>query len=211
MAAPVRLVIATHNLGKIEEFADLLKGYDIEPVAGPDLGLAVPDETETSFAGNAALKAIAAARATGLAALADDSGLCVDALGGAPGVYTADWAETPGGRDFGLAMERVHDEIAASGAAAPWGAEFRCALALALPDGTCETAEGAVRGAIVWPPRGTLGHGYDPIFVPAGEALSFGEIDRWVKNRRSHRAAALKALEPALQHLVSRETPRAGG
>ncbi|MBM3613506.1 MAG: non-canonical purine NTP pyrophosphatase [Alphaproteobacteria bacterium] len=199
------LVIATHNLGKLEEFADLLMGYPFELVGAGALGLAVPEETEADFAGNAALKARAAARASGQVALADDSGLCIDALGGAPGVHSADWAETPAGRDFGVAIGRVEAGLRESGAARPWGAEFRCALALAWPDGRCVTAEGSVRGEIVLPGRGTEGHGYDPIFRAEGEAKGFGEIDRWVKNRQSHRARALAALEPVLRE-VSRET-----
>ena len=203
------LVIATHNAGKLEEFADLLKGYDFEIVGAGALGLGVPEETEADFVGNAALKALAAARASGCVALADDSGLCIDALGGAPGVRSADWAETPAGRDFGVAIGRVEAALRESGAPRPWAAAFRCALALAWPDGRCVTAEGTVRGEIVLPGRGSLGHGYDPIFRAEGEAKGFGEIDRWVKNRQSHRARALAEMEPVLRN-VSRETSAGG-
>lgn len=209
--APARpmIVIATHNAGKLEEFADLLEVYHLDIVGAAELGLAVPEETADDFTGNAVLKARAAAAASGQVALADDSGLCIDALGGAPGVRSADWAETPGGRDFGVAIGRVEKALRASGVAAPWGAAFHCALALAWPDGRCVTAEGRVRGEIVLPGRGSLGHGYDPIFRAEGQALGFGEIDRWVKNRQSHRARALAALAPALGD-VSRETSRGG-
>lgn len=190
-----RLVVATHNRGKLEEIAALLAPFGVAVTSNADHGLAEPDETEESFAGNAALKARAAARATGFPALADDSGLEVDALGGAPGVRSADWAETPGGgRDFGLAMERLHRALAASGAPEPWRARFRCALVLAWPDGHEETCEGRVEGRIIWPGRGMKGHGYDPVFVPEGGEQSFGEMDRWEKNRMSHRGTAFRRL-----------------
>ena len=189
-----RLVLATHNKGKVEEIAHLLQGRAIALVSAGDLGLPVPEETETSFSGNASLKAVASAKATGLPALADDSGLEVDALGGAPGVWTADWAEGPEGRDFDRAMARVYDEVCASGVSEPWTARFRCCLALAWPDGHVELFEGAVEGTLIWPPRGALGHGFDPMFVPAGHRITFGEMDRWEKNLMSHRADAFARL-----------------
>lgn len=194
-----RLLIATHNKGKLEEIAHLLAPYDIACVGAGEMGLAVPDETDESFAGNARLKALAGAKATGLPALADDSGLCVDALGGEPGVHTADWAETPLGRDFELAMQRVRRELEASGAPEPHHARFHCALVLATPDGRSEAFEGDVTGRIVWPLRGAQGHGYDPIFQPDGYDITFGEMDRWAKNHISHRAAAFRKLIAAIE------------
>ena len=189
-----RLVVATHNRGKLEEIAALLGPRGIVLTSNADHGLPEPAETEPDFAGNARIKAHAAARATGLPALADDSGLEVEALGGAPGVHTADWAETPDGRDFARAMRRVKDELDAIGAPEPRRARFCCTLALAWPDGHDEVFAGHVPGHLVWPGRGTQGHGYDPIFVPEGHALTFGEMDRWEKNRMSHRARAFAAL-----------------
>lgn len=191
-----RLVVATHNRGKLEEIGALLAPYGIGVSSNADHGLPEPEETEATFAGNARLKARAAARATGLPALADDSGLEVAALGGAPAVRTADWAETgtPEGRDFGMAMERVWRELVARGAAEPWRARFVCALAIAWPDGEEAVFEGEVPGRIVWPGRGTRGHGYDPVFQPEGHAETFGEMDRWEKNRMSHRGRAFAAL-----------------
>lgn len=191
-----RLVVATHNGGKLEEIAALLAPYGISVTSNADHGLPEPEETEESFAGNARLKARAAARATGLPALADDSGLEVAALGGAPGVRTADWAETgtAAGRDFGMAMERVWRDLVARGAPEPWGARFVCALAIAWPDGEEAVFEGRVEGRIVWPGRGTRGHGYDPVFQPEGRPETFGEMDRWEKNRMSHRGRAFAAL-----------------
>jgi XTP/dITP diphosphohydrolase len=189
-----RLVVATHNAGKQEEIAALLAPFGVAVTSNADHGLPEPEETETTFAGNAGIKARAAALATGLPALADDSGLEVDGLGGAPGVYTADWAETGSGRNFGFAMERVHRELVAAGAPEPWLARFRCALVLAWPDGHEEVFEGRAEGRIVWPGRGDRGHGYDPVFQPEGFAQTFGEMDRWEKNRMSHRGAAFKRL-----------------
>lgn len=186
------LVIATHNRGKLEEIADLLQSYPIKLLSAADLGLAEPEETEDSFAGNARLKAHAAAKASGFAALADDSGLCADALGGAPGVYTANWAETPKGRDFGVAMSKVWAELDKVQASSPRFAQFRCTLVLAWPDGTDRMFEGAMQGQLVWPPRGDLGHGFDPMFQPDGHALTCGEMDRWKKNRISHRGRAFE-------------------
>ena len=189
-----RLLVATHNRGKLEEIAALLAPYGVEVTGAADHALPEPDETETSFAGNARIKAHAAARATGLPALADDSGLEIDALGGAPGVHTADWAETGSGRDFVHAMTRAHDALLASGAPRPWTARFRCALVLAWPNGHDELFEGAIEGRITWPMRGEKGHGYDPIFVPDGHEETFAEMDRWEKNRMSHRGRAMEKL-----------------
>lgn len=188
------LVVATHNRGKLEEIAALLAPFGVAVTSNADHGLSEPEETEETFAGNAAIKARAAARATGLPALADDSGLEVDGLGGAPGVRTADWAETGSGRDFGVAMERVWRELVACDAPEPWTARFRCALVLCWPDGHEELFEGRAEGRIVWPGRGTQGHGYDPVFKPVGYAQTFGEMDRWEKNRMSHRGDAFAKL-----------------
>ena len=189
-----KLVIATHNKGKLEEIADLLSDYQVDIVSAGSLGLAEPVETETSFVGNARIKAHAASQATGLPALADDSGITVDGLGGAPGVYTADWAETPAGRDFGLAMERTWRELESANAPYPRRAQFRCTFVLAWPDGHDEVFEGSVSGQVIWPGRGAQGHGYDPIFLPDGYDVTFGEMDRWEKNRISHRADAFRKL-----------------
>jgi XTP/dITP diphosphohydrolase len=189
-----QLLVATHNKGKLEEISALLEPYSINVVGAADLNLPEPDETETTFVGNARIKAHAAAKATGLPALADDSGIEIEALGGAPGVYTADWAETPSGRDFVMAMERAHGELLASGAPEPWRAQFCCTLVLAWPDGHDEVFPGVMTGQIVWPMRGDQGHGYDPIFQPDGYTMTFGEMDRWEKNRISHRADAFRKL-----------------
>lgn len=192
-----RLVIATHNEGKRAEIADLLGPFGIEVTSAGQLGLPVPEETETSFAGNARIKARAAAAATGLVALADDSGLEIAALDGAPGVHTADWAETPQGRDFEHAMTRAWIELEERAAPEPRLARFVCALVLAWPDGHEEVFEGVIDGQIVWPMRGTLGHGYDPIFQPEGFDQTFAEMDRWEKNRMSHRGRAFARLREA--------------
>ena len=189
-----RLLIATHNRGKLEEIADLLAPFGVSVTSNADHGLPEPEETEETFVGNARIKAHAAVAATGLPALADDSGLTIDALGGAPGVHTADWAETAQGRDFGMAMERAWSELEAAGAPEPRSAQFRCTLVLAWPDGHDEVFEGVMPGRIVWPMRGDQGHGYDPIFQPDGYDLTFGEMDRFAKNRISHRGRAFAAL-----------------
>ena len=189
-----RLLVATHNKGKLEEIADLLSPFGVAVVGAAEMDLPEPVETEDNFIGNARIKAHAAARATGLPALADDSGIAIDALGGAPGVYTADWAETPQGRDFILAMTRAHNELEALGAPEPHTARFCCTLVLAWPDGHDEVFEGVMPGQVVWPMRGDQGHGYDPIFQPDGYDITFGEMDRWEKNRISHRADAFKKL-----------------
>jgi XTP/dITP diphosphohydrolase len=193
-----RLLVATHNRGKLEEIADLLRPFDVTVVGAGDLGLPEPEETETSFIGNARLKAHAAARASGLIALADDSGLAVDALNGAPGVFTADWATTSKGRDFIVGMERVRGELEAIRAPEPRTAQFCCTLVLAAPDGQDLVFEGKSFGCLVWPGRGDQGHGFDPIFLPDGHAQTFGEMDRWEKNRLSHRADAFQKLVSAL-------------
>lgn len=192
-----RLVVATHNKGKLAEIRALVAGYPLEIVSAAELGLAEPVETETTFVGNARIKAHAAAKATGLPALADDSGIEIDALGGAPGVYTADWAETPNGRDFILAMTRAHDALVTSAAEEPWIARFRATLVLAWPDGHDEVFEGRIEGRCVWPMRGAEGHGYDPMFQPDGSAVTLGEMSADEKNRISHRARAFSALVAA--------------
>jgi XTP/dITP diphosphohydrolase len=192
-----RLLVATHNAGKLEEIDALLAPFGIAVTGAAALGLTEPAETEATFAGNARIKAHAAARATGLPALADDSGIEVEALGGAPGVHTADWATTPEGRDFELAMTRTWQALQAVGAPEPRRARFCCTLALAWPDGHDEVFTGEMRGRIVWPMRGTRGHGYDPIFQPDGYDQTFGEMDRRQKNRISHRADAFGKLVAA--------------
>jgi len=189
------LLIATHNQGKLEEMAALLAPYGISVSSAADHGLPEPEETGTTFVENARIKAHAAAQATGLPALSDDSGIAIDALEGAPGVYTADWAETPTGRDFTMAMQKTHDLLEERGAAHPRTARFCCTLVLAWPDGHDEVFEGVMEGRIVWPMRGAQGHGYDPIFQPDGQELTFGEMDRWEKNKISHRAKAVEKLK----------------
>lgn len=192
-----RLLVASHNRGKIEEIADLLQPYGVTVVPAAAFGLPEPAETGSDFAENARIKAHAAARATGLPALSDDSGIEVEALGGAPGVHTADWAETPQGRDFVMAMTRTWNELERIAAPEPRRAAFVCTLCLAFPDGRDAIFEGRMPGRIVWPMRGTQGHGYDPIFQPDGHALTFGEMDRWEKNRISHRARAFQSFVAA--------------
>lgn len=189
-----RLLVATHNAGKLEEIADLLRPYGVQVVGAAEMDLPEPAETEDNFVGNARIKAHAAAQATGLPALADDSGIAIDALDGAPGVYTADWAETPQGRDFVMAMSRAHNALEAANAPHPRTAQFCCTLVLAWPDGHDEVFEGVMKGQVVWPMRGEQGHGYDPIFQPEGYQITFGEMDRWEKNSISHRADAFKKL-----------------
>jgi XTP/dITP diphosphohydrolase len=196
--APGKLVIASHNEGKVREIRALLAPYGIEPVSAAELGLDEPEETEDSFVGNALIKARASAAGSGLVALADDSGLMVDALGGAPGVYTANWAETPSGRDWGLAMQKVEGKLQALGADTPRGAHFVCTLAIVWPDGHSEVFEGKTSGTLVWPPRGTLGFGYDPVFVPTGYDQTFAELEPSQKHAISHRADAFAKLVAAL-------------
>jgi XTP/dITP diphosphohydrolase len=197
--APGQLVIASHNAGKVREIRALLLPYGIEPVSAGDLGLPEPEETGTTFRENALLKAHASASASGLPALADDSGLEVVALGGRPGVYTADWAERQWfegnpGRDWYLAMGKVEGLLAEQGPDVDRSGRFVCTLALAWPDGHADVYEGAAAGSLTWPPRGKLGFGYDPVFVPAGNALTFAEIDPAEKHRISHRADAFAKL-----------------
>ena len=188
------LLIATHNLGKLEEMAELLRPFGVSVTSNVDHGLPEPEETETTFIGNARIKAQAACKATGLPALADDSGIEIGALGGKPGVYTADWAETPNGRDFVLAMTRAWDELEAAKAPMPRRAQFCSTLVLAWPDGHDEVFPGVVTGQLVWPRRGKDGHGYDPMFQPDGYDITFGEMEFVEKNRISHRADAFAKL-----------------
>jgi XTP/dITP diphosphohydrolase len=191
-----RLVVASHNPGKVREIADLIAPFAVEAVSAADLALGEPDETEPTFVGNALIKAHAAARAAGLPALSDDSGLCVDALDGEPGVLSARWAGPR--KDFREAMQKVHERLRESGAK-DRTAHFVCALCLAWPDGHAETFEGRVTGALVWPPRGTLGFGYDPMFVPEGYSITFGEMRPAQKHAMSHRARAFaKFVEACL-------------
>ncbi|HHI88825.1 MAG TPA: RdgB/HAM1 family non-canonical purine NTP pyrophosphatase [Hellea balneolensis] len=183
------IVVASHNAGKVREIRALLDPFGVETTSARDLGLADIEETGETFAENAAQKALAAARASGLPALADDSGLAVDALNGAPGIYSARYAEDENGkRDFGRAMEKLHTQMQAAGG--PDTARFVCVLALAFPDGDVHVYEGKVEGRIVWPPRGDRGFGYDPVFVAQGDVLSFGELDPSEKHAKSHRAHA---------------------
>ena len=194
-----KLVIATHNAGKLREISDLLAPFGIECVGAAELDLPEPEETGVTFVDNAELKARVSADLTGLPALADDSGLAVDALHGRPGIYSARWAEDEvGERDFGRAMERVWREIEAEGPEASHDAHFVCALSLAWPDGEVESFEGRVFGTLVWPPRGNNGFGYDAMFVPAGGERTFGELDPSEKHEISHRAEAFAKLVVAL-------------
>jgi XTP/dITP diphosphohydrolase len=195
-----RVVIATHNPGKLVEMRELLAPYGIDAVSAAELNLPEPEETGKTFAANARIKAQAAANASGLTAFADDSGLAVDALGGAPGIYSARWGGAE--KDFRLAMNRVQTELVAKGATAPERrrAQFVAALCLAWPDGHVEEFEATVEGTIVWPPRGTLGFGYDPLFKPDGHDRTFGEMSAEEKHgwkpgdaeALSHRARAFK-------------------
>ena len=207
-----KLVIASHNPGKVREIAALLGPYGIEPVSAAELDLPEPEETGTNFIDNADLKARAAADLSGMVALADDSGLCVEALGNRPGIYSARWAlaeearvpadddpgHVEGERDFMRAMSRVQTELEALGPEVNRNAHFVCALAVCWPDGHSEWFEGRVDGTLVWPPRGQRGFGYDPMFVPAGREQTFGEIDQDEKHRISHRADAFRKLVEAL-------------
>ncbi|MEP2531659.1 RdgB/HAM1 family non-canonical purine NTP pyrophosphatase [Shimia sp.] len=185
------LLVATHNKGKLEEVSHLLAPFGVKVVGAAEMDLPEPEETEDTFVGNARIKAHAAAKATGLPALSDDSGITIDGLNGAPGVYTADWAETGNGRDFLMAMTRAHDELIAANTARPWLAQFRSTLVLAWPDGHDEVFEGTAPGHLVWPIRGKDGFGYDPMFVPEGHDVTFAEMDRWEKNKISHRGLAV--------------------
>ena len=186
------LVIASHNPGKVREIADLLQPFGTEVTSATDLGLAEPIETGTTFAANAELKARAAAEASGQLALADDSGLVVAALAGEPGIHSARWAGPD--KDFRAAMQKVEDNLQGKNNRR---AHFACALALCWPDGNLEAFDGAVHGTLVWPPRGTEGFGYDPVFVADGHDLTFGEMDPAEKHRISHRADAFRKLVDA--------------
>jgi XTP/dITP diphosphohydrolase len=185
-----RLVVASHNAGKVREIRDLVGPHGLSVVSAGELGLPEPDETGDTFVANAELKAVASAQGSGLPALSDDSGLEVEALDGAPGIYSARWAGEA--KDFAFAMRRVAEEVRGRGS---WGdpgprANFTCALCLAWPDGATELFEGKVYGHLVWPPRGAKGFGYDPMFVADGERLTFGEMEPDAKHAISHRARA---------------------
>nr|WP_202390197.1 RdgB/HAM1 family non-canonical purine NTP pyrophosphatase [Tsuneonella aeria] len=193
------MVIATHNAGKLKELGALLDPYGVKCISAGSLGLPEPKETGTTFVQNAMLKARAAAEGSGMAALADDSGLSVAALDGRPGVYTADWAERQWfegapGRDWFMAMGKVEGMLQQLGPGTPRDAWFTCVLAIAWPDGESCVYEGRAEGTLTWPPRGTLGFGYDPVFVPAGRSETFAELDPDEKHRISHRADAFARL-----------------
>jgi XTP/dITP diphosphohydrolase len=189
-----QLVIASHNAGKAREIAELLAPYGIEVISAAALDLPEPEETGATFVANAELKARAAATRSRLPALADDSGLVVDALGGMPGIYSARWAGP--GRDFRVAMARVERELQER-QATDRRAHFVAVLSLCWPDGHCESFEGRVDGSLVWPPRGDKGFGYDPIFIADGQTVTFGELDPALKHAISHRAAAFRKLTAA--------------
>lgn len=196
---PEPLVIATHNAGKLKEIQALLAPYGVTCISAGSLGLAEPEETGETFVANALLKARAAAEAAQLPALADDSGLCVTALGGRPGVWTADWAERrpfegPPGRDWYMAMGKVEGMLAERGPNVDRACHFACVLAIAWPDGSQAVYEGRADGTLTWPPRGDMGFGYDPVFVPLGGQLTFAELDPEQKHRISHRADAFAKL-----------------
>ncbi|GLS29863.1 XTP/dITP diphosphohydrolase [Mesorhizobium albiziae] len=203
-----RIVVASHNEGKLREFADLMAPFGFEAKSAKEFGLPEPDETGTTFEENAYIKAYAAAQATGLPALSDDSGLVVDALGGQPGVYTANWAEKPeGGRDFMMAMQKTEDLLQAKGAALPADRKgrFVAVICLAQPDGSAEYFRGEAEGTLVWPPRGDKGFGYDPVFMPDGFSRTFGEMSAEEKHgwkpgqpdALSHRARAFQKFARA--------------
>lgn len=200
---PGKLVIASHNQGKVAEMRILLEPFGMELVSAGDLGLPEPKETGTTFAENALLKAHASARGSGLPALADDSGLCVAALGGAPGVYTADWAERQPyeggpGRDWYMAMGKVEGKLAELGPDTNRSAYFISTLALAWPGGDEALFEGRAPGSLTWPPRGNMGFGYDPVFVPEGRTLTFAELEQDVKMALNHRTVAFAKLVAAV-------------
>ncbi len=189
-----KLVVATHNAGKLREISALLSPYGVTAVSAGSLGFDEPAETGTTFEGNAKLKAVYSAERSGLVALADDSGLCVEALNGEPGVYTADWAGPK--RDWAMAMRLVEEKLQAIKAAR--AAYFSCTLCVAWPDGDARFFEGRVHGSLTWPPRGTRGFGYDPMFVPDGETETFGEMEPVRKTLMSHRGRAFEKLVNAL-------------
>jgi len=204
----IRLVLASHNPGKLAELADLLHPHAVEVVSAGDLGLPEPREDAPDFVGNARIKALAATRASGLPALADDSGFCVAALAGAPGVFSARWAGQD--KDFAAAMARVHREMGDSADRRAW---FIAALCLAWPDGHAQTFVGRVDGTTTWPPIGDKGFGYDPMFVPAVAARTFGEMDAADKHAISHRARAFaqflaSCLAPAIRSAPPPLAPR---
>lgn len=186
-----RIIVASHNQGKVREIRELLAPFGLKTQSAAELNLPEPEETEDTFAGNAKLKALAAAKAAKLPALSDDSGLDVTALGGAPGIYAARWAEKPsiegGGRDFDMAMWHIQDQLTGK---TDRTARFICALCLAFPSGETTVYEGKVEGEIIWPPRGNKGFGYDPIFQALGDRLTFAQIDPAEKHAKSHRADA---------------------
>lgn len=194
--AEPKLIVASHNKGKLVEIADLLSRFAVETVGADALGLPEPEETGVTFIANAELKALAAATKAGLPALSDDSGLAVDALDGAPGIYSARWAETANGRDFDFAMHKIEMALHQKGDV-PRTARFICALTLAWPDGHVESFEGKVEGTLVWPMRGKNGFGYDPIFLPLGGDMTFGEMEPAAKHAMSHRADAFTQLVDA--------------
>jgi XTP/dITP diphosphohydrolase len=189
-----KILIATHNKGKLEEFREILGPHGVEVTSAGELKLAEPEETENTFVGNARIKAKAAMEATGLITLADDSGLMVDALDGAPGVYTADWAGP--NRDWMMAMRNVEEKLQAVGAVSKEqrGASFNCTLLLLWPDGEERIYVGKAPGHLAWPPQGAFGHGYDPVFVPEGFDVSFAQMTHEQKNQISHRALALEKM-----------------
>jgi len=187
-----QIVLASHNKGKLKEIGHLLKPFGISVISASDLGLDEPEETENTYAGNARIKAHFAAKASGKPALSDDSGFSVEILDGAPGVYSADWAETSNGRNFSMAMSKIWDKI--QHAEKPCKAKFCCTLCLAWPDGHDELFEGSINGEIAWPPRGKNGFGYDPMFIAEGMHQTFGEMLPTDKHLISHRADAFKKL-----------------
>jgi len=204
-----RLVIATHNAGKLREFRELFEPFGLDLVSAGELGLPEPEETGTTFAQNARLKAHAAAKGSNLLALSDDSGLCVDALGGDPGVYTADWAGVP--RDFNRAMKRVEDALQAAGASSPGQrrASFNATLCLAHPDGRDILYVGRCEGTLVWPPRGDQGHGYDPMFMPDGHDITFGEMAAAAKHSWAPGQTGLSHRARAFALFVEKQIERA--
>ena len=188
------LLLATHNKGKFEELKKLFEGYKVELKSPLDFNLQEPEETKNTFLGNAKQKAHFARKNSGLPSLADDSGIEVECLNGAPGVFTANWAETENGRDFNHAMERLWTAVQKTNSEKPYKAQFRCTLVMAWPDEHEETFQGIIKGQLVWPKRGDNGHGFDPMFQPNGYSETFGEMDRWEKNKISHRGLAFTNL-----------------
>ena len=192
-----KLVLATHNASKVREIGALMEPFGVKVISAGELGFEEPEETESTFAGNARIKAHYAAKKSGLPALSDDSGIIVDGLDGAPGVYTANWAETPNGRDFVMAMTKVWTLLEEKHVPEPRTARFNATLCLAWPDGHDEVFEGRVEGRIVWPMRGDNGFGFDPVFLPDGKSQTFGEMDPVEKHEMSHRAVAFAKLVAA--------------